>query len=62
MDSSKDSLLSLNEKTPSSGYQIENFLGKGSFGEVRRSLHMETGESVAMKILEKSRLKKPEDV
>ena len=62
MDSSKDSLISANEKTPSSGYQIENFLGKGSFGEVRRSQHIETGESVAMKILEKSRLKKQEDV
>lgn len=62
MDSSKDSLISANEKTPSSGYQIENFLGKGSFGEVRRAQHIETGESVAMKILEKSRLKKQEDV
>ena len=56
------SVISLNEKTPSSGYQIEKFLGKGSFGQVRRSKHIETGEFVAMKILEKNRMKKQSDV
>ena len=63
MQSTKDSLAKeINTKTPSSGYKVGNFLGKGSFGQVRRGEHIETGESVAMKILEKSRLKKPEDV
>lgn len=37
-------------------------LGKGSFGKVKLGLHTPSGEYVAVKILEKSMLKKDEDI
>jgi 5'-AMP-activated protein kinase catalytic alpha subunit len=37
-------------------------LGKGSFGKVKEALHVLTGEKIAIKILEKSRIKKDDDL
>lgn len=37
-------------------------LGKGSFGKVKLALHSQTSEDVAIKILEKSMIKKDEDM
>lgn len=37
-------------------------LGKGSFGKVKEALHVMSGEKIAIKILEKSRIKKDDDL
>ena len=37
-------------------------LGKGSFGRVKEALHVISGEKIAIKILEKSKIKKEEDL
>jgi serine/threonine protein kinase len=43
------------------GYRIGEVLGKGSFGTVRSGTHIATGQRVAIKVLEKSRLTKVAD-
>jgi serine/threonine protein kinase len=43
-------------------YIILKTLGKGSFGKVKEALHVLTGEKIAIKILEKSRIKKEDDL
>jgi 5'-AMP-activated protein kinase, catalytic alpha subunit len=43
------------------GYILGPVLGRGGFCTVRKALHEATGEMVAMKIIEKSRLKDPKD-
>lgn len=37
-------------------------LGKGSFGKVKEALHVISGEKLAIKILEKDKIKKDEDL
>lgn len=37
-------------------------LGKGSFGKVKEALHVISGEKIAIKILEKDKIKKEEDL
>jgi serine/threonine protein kinase len=37
-------------------------LGKGSFGRVKEALHVISGERIAIKILEKAKIKKDEDL
>lgn len=37
-------------------------LGKGSFGRVKEALHVISGEKIAIKILEKAKIKKDEDL
>jgi 5'-AMP-activated protein kinase, catalytic alpha subunit len=37
-------------------------LGKGSFGRVKEALHVISGERLAIKILEKAKIKKDEDL
>lgn len=44
------------------GYVMGKVLGEGSFGKVRAGIHVVTGENVAIKILEKSRLNDATDV
>ena len=40
----------------SSGYQIQETLGKGNFGQVRRAVHIDTQIQVAVKILDKTKV------
>jgi len=50
-------------KTKSIGhYLLGKTLGEGTFGKVRIGTHIMTGEKVAIKILEKSRIVEPADV
>lgn len=42
-------------------YQILGTLGTGSFGKVKEALHLLSGEKVAIKIMEKGRIKKEDD-
>ena len=44
-----------------SNYIIEKQLGRGTFGDVKLATHVLTGEKVAIKILEKSRISREED-
>ena len=37
-------------------------LGKGSFGKVKEAVHVLSGEKIAIKILEKQKIKKDEDL
>jgi len=37
-------------------------LGEGSFGKVKEAIHVKSGEKIAIKILEKSRIKKDDDL
>lgn len=41
---------------------IMRTLGKGSFGRVKEALHVISGERLAIKILEKAKIKKDEDL
>ena len=43
-------------------YILGKTIGQGTFGKVKIGLHMITGEKVAVKILEKSRIKEAADV
>ena len=43
-------------------YIILKTLGKGSFGKVKEALHVKTGEKIAIKILEKDRIKTDGDL
>ena len=43
-------------------YMLGKSIGEGTFGKVRLAVHMPTGEQVAVKILEKSRIKEQADV
>jgi len=38
-------------------YTLGKALGEGTFGKVRKGVHILTGEKVAVKILEKQRIK-----
>ncbi len=37
-------------------------LGEGTFGKVKLAIHLPTGEKVAVKVLEKSRIKQQADI
>lgn len=52
-----------NQQKESTGkkFQILKELGKGSFGKVKEALHLLSGEKVAIKIMEKSQIKKEDD-
>lgn len=39
-------------------YQIGKTLGEGTFGKVKFAMNTETGESVAIKVLDKERIQK----
>lgn len=43
-------------------YIISNTIGEGTFGKVRLGVHSLTGEKVAVKILEKEKIKELADV
>jgi len=43
-------------------YLILRTLGKGSFGKVKEAMHVKSGEKIAIKILEKSRIKREDDL
>ncbi len=43
-------------------YVILRTLGKGSFGKVKEAMHVMSGEKIAIKILEKARIKKEDDL
>ena len=43
-------------------YMIGKTLGEGTFGKVKIGVHLPTGEKVAVKILEKSRIKDQSDI
>ena len=55
MDSSDDDR---NQKK----YIILRTLGKGSFGKVKEAVHVLSGEKIAIKILEKAKIKKDDDL
>lgn len=42
-------------------YVILRTLGKGSFGKVKEAIHVLSGEKIAIKILEKQKIKKEDD-
>ena len=42
-------------------YVILRTLGKGSFGKVKEALHVKTGQKLAIKILEKERIRSNDD-
>ena len=43
-------------------YIILRTLGKGSFGKVKEAIHVLSGEKIAIKILEKQKIKKEDDL
>eukprot|EP01032_Pedospumella_encystans_P016271 gene16271-18569_t len=43
-------------------YMIGKTIGEGTFGKVKLAVHIPTGEKVAIKILEKNRIKEQADV
>ena len=43
-------------------YVILRTLGKGSFGKVKEAIHVTSGEKIAIKILEKVKIKKDDDL
>ena len=43
-------------------YIILRTLGKGSFGQVKEAVHVLSGEKIAIKILEKAKIKKEDDL
>jgi serine/threonine protein kinase len=43
-------------------YMLGKTIGEGTFGKVKLAVHMPSGEKVAVKILEKSRIKESADV
>lgn len=43
-------------------YMLGKSIGEGTFGKVKLAVHLPTGEKVAVKILEKSRIKEQADV
>ena len=50
------------QKDKEKKYIILRTLGRGSFGKVKEALHVLSGEKIAIKILEKARIKKDEDL
>ena len=44
------------------GYKITKTLGQGTFGKVKEGIHLHTGQKVAIKILEKSKITDVNDV
>ena len=50
------------QKEKEKKYIILRTLGRGSFGKVKEALHVLSGEKIAIKILEKARIKKEEDL
>lgn len=48
------------EKT-SSGYQVQETIGRGNFGQVRKALHIDTQVPVAIKILNKAKVFQNQD-
>ncbi|KAK7204094.1 kinase-like domain-containing protein [Myxozyma melibiosi] len=48
------------EKPIIGNYSLGNLLGKGAFGEVRQALNLRTGETVAVKLISLSNVKKKE--
>ena len=43
-------------------YMIGKTIGEGTFGKVKIAIHLPTGEKVAVKMLEKSKIKEPADI
>ena len=43
-------------------YIVGNTIGRGTFGKVKLGTHLPTGEKVAVKILEKNRIKDKSDL
>ena len=62
MDIGNDDLPLTTDKARPKKYIILKSLGKGSFGRVKEALHVASGEKIAIKILEKSRIKKEDDL
>lgn len=57
--------MSNQEKKPKPGvtqYLLGKTLGEGTFGKVKLGTHILTGEKVAIKILEKSKIKDKGDI
>lgn len=46
---------------PPKKYVILRTLGKGSFGKVKEAIHVASGEKIAIKILEKGRIRNHKD-
>lgn len=43
-------------------FSIQRVIGSGAFGKVREGIHIPTGEKVAIKMLEKKRIKSEKDI
>ena len=55
-------MLKDEEEKTNKKYIIMRTLGKGSFGKVKEAIHVMSGEKIAIKILEKQKIKKDEDL
>ena len=55
-------MLKDEEEKANKKYIIMRTLGKGSFGKVKEAIHVMSGEKIAIKILEKQKIKKDEDL
>ena len=66
MDKKKKRSSSLNElkirQTSLGDYTIKETIGKGTFSKVKLGINKITGEKVAIKILNKSKIKEKEDL
>jgi len=45
----------------SSGYKLKECIGSGNFGKVKKAIHIDSGEVVAIKILDKQKMEQNED-
>jgi 5'-AMP-activated protein kinase catalytic alpha subunit len=55
-------MINNEQKTTVTQYLLGKTLGEGTFGKVKLGTHILTGEKVAIKILEKSKIKNKGDV
>lgn len=54
-------MLGKEEQGHKKKYELLRTLGKGSFGRVKEAIHLLSGEKIAIKIMEKARIKKEDD-
>ncbi|KAJ3360746.1 hypothetical protein HDU91_004363 [Kappamyces sp. JEL0680] len=43
-------------------YRLEKVIGQGTYGKVRLGIHLESGENVAIKVIEKAQIQSPKQV
>lgn len=61
MDGGKLELIIEDGKPKDKTFVMLKTLGKGSFGKVKEALHVDTGEKIAIKVLDKDKIAKKGD-